>query len=325
MVPSSSTTRLASLLCEKVDVFLYPYLTVLLERRFYDVRNSPLKVPYSSIAKATASIDPTQNKMDQAPAIVVEHLTKRFPSSTLPRILRPWTWFGYLYRKIRGIHTPADVDGVVAIADLSFSVPRGGIFVLLGSNGAGKSTSLGIIAGLTDRSGGLVVFPEDDSTSSVVRDHTEKDDGSSEGSHRKLPKARGSLGIVPQKNVLFPELTCYETLRLWSAIKRPSGLISGQISVEKTKEDLEKLLVDCGLDTKIHSNAGNLSGGQKRKLQLAIGLVGGSESMSISVVIISFVFQNLRYLISRISGRMHLGRGSTLKKINMENFDVCKT
>lgn len=43
-------------------------------------------------------------------------------------------------------------------------------------------------------------------------------------------------------------------------------------------EDLEQLLKDCDLGKKIHANANTLSGGQKRKLQLAIGLLGGSNS-----------------------------------------------
>lgn len=81
---------------------------------------------------------------------------------------------------------------------------------------------------------------------------------------------RGTLGIVPQKNVLFPELTCYQTLRVWRAVKwSPSS---------PEDEDLEQLLRDCDLANKIHSNANTLSGGQKRKLQLAAGLVGGSQS-----------------------------------------------
>lgn len=80
---------------------------------------------------------------------------------------------------------------------------------------------------------------------------------------------RGTLGIVPQKNVLFPELTCFQTLTVWSAIKR----------LDDSDEDITQLLRDCDLDRKIHSNANNLSGGQKRKLQLGIGLVGGSKSV----------------------------------------------
>lgn len=78
------------------------------------------------------------------------------------------------------------------------------------------------------------------------------------------------MGIVPQKNVLFPELTCLQTLQLWRAVKWSNQ--------SDKNEDLEQLLKDCDLGAKIHANANTLSGGQKRKLQLAIGLLGGSNS-----------------------------------------------
>lgn len=113
---------------------------------------------------------------------------------------------------------------------------------------AGKSTTMAIVGGLLGRTRGTVKF---------------------EGGVDRPP--RGTIGIVPQKNVLFPELTCYQTLRLWRAIKRGDG-------VGEADEDLEQLLKDCDLGKKIHFNANALSGGQKRKLQLAIGLVGGSKS-----------------------------------------------
>jgi ATP-binding cassette, subfamily A (ABC1), member 3 len=85
-----------------------------------------------------------------------------------------------------------------------------------------------------------------------------------------MERPRGIIGIVPQKNVLFPELNCYQTLRVWKAIKWSDN------SVED--EDLIQLLKDCDLGSKIHANVSTLSGGQKRKLQLAIGVVGGSKS-----------------------------------------------
>ena len=90
-----------------------------------------------------------------------------------------------------------------------------------------------------------------------------------EGGIEKPPQ--GSIGLVPQKNVLFPELTCYQTLRLWKTIKP-------RFDGSADDEDIVQLLRDCDLGGKVHYTAGALSGGQKRKLQLAIGLVGGSKS-----------------------------------------------
>lgn len=157
---------------------------------------------------------------------------------------------------------------VIAIEDLSLDIPKTGIFVLLGSNGqvyhfffgcipfvhvtevtysAGKSTLLSTVAGISELSSGTVTFPG--------------------GTPRP---ARGTLGIVPQKNVLFPELTCLQTLQVWQAIKWSRKSIQ--------KEDLHSLLTDCDLINKADECAGTLSGGQKRKLQLAIGIVGGSTS-----------------------------------------------
>ena len=141
---------------------------------------------------------------------------------------------------------------VTAIEDLSLTIPRHGIFVLLGANGAGKSTVLSILGGLLGRDGGSVRFEN-----SMGGDHA----------------APGSLGIVPQKNVLWDEMTCLQTLRVWSDVKRRGA------RNRETREDLIQLLKDCGLEYKIHELAKSLSGGQKRKLQLAIGMVGGSESM----------------------------------------------
>jgi len=113
---------------------------------------------------------------------------------------------------------------------------------------AGKSTSLSSVAGLSSITMGTVTF---------------------EGGYARPP--RGVLGIVPQKNVLFPDLTCLQTLKVWQAVKISEN--------SHQSENLEQLLIDCDLKEKIHANADTLSGGQKRKLQLAIGLLGGSKSM----------------------------------------------
>lgn len=146
---------------------------------------------------------------------------------------------------------------MTAVTDLSFDVPKNGIFVLLGSNGAGKSTSLGIIGGLLGRTSGEIVFAN--------------------GHGATGRPQRGDIGLVPQKNVLFDDLTCMQNLRVWQAVKRPAA---------ENEEDLRQLLIDCDLEKKINAKAGTLSGGQKRKLQLAAGLVGGSSSELLFVLYI---------------------------------------
>ena len=114
---------------------------------------------------------------------------------------------------------------------------------------AGKSTLLSVIAGLSTMTGGTVTFEG--------------------GASRPGP---GTLGIVPQKNVPFPELTCIQTLQVWKAVKWSKNSLAN--------EDMEQLLRDCDLGGKINAKAATLSGGQKRKLQLAIGLLGGWKGVS---------------------------------------------
>ena len=100
---------------------------------------------------------------------------------------------------------------------------------------------------------------------------------------------RGTIGIVPQKNVLFDDLTCRQTLKLWRAIKATTA---------SNEEDIDQLLRDCDLENKINANASTLSGGQKRKLQLAIGLVGRSKIVLVDEVGHSLWFA--RMLVTRI-------------------------
>ncbi|KAF8910204.1 hypothetical protein CPB84DRAFT_1812882 [Gymnopilus junonius] len=209
--PDRGIVILPALIAAVIDIFLWPYLAVQLERYLYDAR---------PVAKAPAQEHPS---LPENMAISIRDLTKIYKTSRF-----------------------SSKGNVTAVSNLSLEVPKTGIFVLLGSNGAGKSTALSVIGGLTSISSGTVTF---------------------EGGAPRPP--RGTLGIVPQKNVLFPELSCIQTLRVWKAVKWSKN--------SEADEDLEQLLRDCDLEKKINANAATLSGGQKRKLQLAIGLLGGSR------------------------------------------------
>ncbi|KAF4612016.1 hypothetical protein D9613_004324 [Agrocybe pediades] len=223
--PDEGITLAPILLAAVIDVFLWPYLAVLWERRLYEVRtvSSSRKSRSWAFWRKKSHAQQELEPMPENTAISIRNLTKTYKTSRF-----------------------SSKGDVTAVSNLSLDVPKTGIFVLLGSNGAGKSTSLSVIAGLSSITSGSVTF---------------------EGS---VPRpARGTLGIVPQKNVLFPELTCIQTLRVWKAVKWSKN--------SQSDEDLEQLLRDCDLEKKINANASTLSGGQKRKLQLAIGLLGGSK------------------------------------------------
>ena len=90
--------------------------------------------------------------------------------------------------------------------------------------------------------------------------------------HRGVPlrqevEANILIGVCPQKNVLFDNLTVYEHLVLWNTLKgNPDD-----------QESLENLIRTCDLERKRDSFSRSLSGGMKRKLQLACMLVGGSS------------------------------------------------
>ncbi|KAJ6444876.1 ABC transporter [Purpureocillium lavendulum] len=128
---------------------------------------------------------------------------------------------------------------VVAVDNLTLTAKKGQILALLGANGSGKSTTLDIIAGTSNFTSGSVSID-----------------------------ASGGLGIAPQKNVLWDELTVEEHITLFNQIKSPQK--------HATREETMALIDAIGLRQKAKAAAKTLSGGQKRKLQLGMMLTGDS-------------------------------------------------
>ncbi|KAG8699081.1 hypothetical protein FRC09_006845 [Ceratobasidium sp. 395] len=140
------------------------------------------------------------------------------------------------------------------------TIPSRGIFVLLGANGSGKSTTLKMVAGLEKQTSGSIEFGD-----------------KSEKRRSFIGMERRSIGLVPQKDILFPELTCYQTMQLWREIKLSHASPTSINPLATSNESVAQLLDDCDLGSKMHAQAQTLSGGQKRRLQLAAGLVGDSK------------------------------------------------
>lgn len=142
-------------------------------------------------------------------------------------------------------HYPPDVK---AVDGISFEIKSGQIFSMLGPNGAGKTTTVEILEGLRNpTSGTATIFGID-----VTRDYS---------------KIRDKVGILPQNFEPFDELKPAEAVEYWA------GLYDKKMS----RKDIERLLEKVNLTGRKNSVSKKLSGGEKRKLGIALSLINEPE------------------------------------------------
>lgn len=183
----------------------------------------------------TASKSRKTTFSDSLTAVSLEGFTKEYRPSQLARL--------------RSMISRHSHKTVLAVDNLSLKAEKGQIMVLLGANGSGKSTTLDAVAGLNSITSGEITV--------------------------NYPEANTGLGLCPQKNVLWDDLTVEEHVRIFNRLKskRPS-----------TKEENLLLLDRCDIKLKTRARSKTLSGGQKRKLQLAMMFTGGSRVCCIDEV-----------------------------------------
>ncbi len=132
-----------------------------------------------------------------------------------------------------------------AVRGVSFEIEQGEVFGLLGPNGAGKTTTVEILEGYRPRDGGAVTVLGAD------------------------PQQAGSawrerIGIVLQSSAMYPNLTVVEHVALFAGyFSRP--------------RDVGEVIGLVGLEEKRNARVKSLSGGQQRRLDLALGLIGDPE------------------------------------------------
>ncbi|WP_433529664.1 ABC transporter ATP-binding protein [Micromonospora sp. CA-263727] len=133
----------------------------------------------------------------------------------------------------------------IAVTDLDLDVHRGEVFALLGPNGAGKTTTVEILEGYRRRDAGEVRVLDADPA-------------------EPAPHWRGRVGIVLQGTGEFDELTVAEVVHHFAGFYPDA-------------DDPDKVIARVGLTRKATARTHTLSGGQKRRLDVALGIIGRPE------------------------------------------------
>jgi ABC-2 type transport system ATP-binding protein len=127
--------------------------------------------------------------------------------------------------------------------NLSLQIPAGEVYGLIGSNGAGKTTTINILCNLLQFDSGKVQIAGCDISADTKR----------------------LIGVVPQENLMYKNLTCAENLNFFARIYGLSG--------SERKQRVRECLLLVNLLDRANSVVENLSGGMQRRLSMALALV----------------------------------------------------
>ena len=156
----------------------------------------------------------------------------------------------FLTAMIETVDIIKDFDGLRAVDKVNLSVERGEIFGLLGPNGAGKSTTIKMLVTLLKPTSGKATVAGLDTVSDANA-------------------VRSKIGYVPQESALDIRLTATENLQLFAELY--------DLSRQNSKEKIAEVLELVELDNRKDDLVAHYSGGMKRRLEIARGLLPSPE------------------------------------------------
>jgi ABC-2 type transport system ATP-binding protein len=176
-------------------------------------------------------------------------------------------------------HLRKSFGELVAVNDVSFTLERGQLVGLLGPNGAGKTTTVSMVAGLLTPDAGEVLIG-----GKPLRGDTDS--------------KKRQIGFVPQDLALYDELSARANLRFFGALYSLSGTALDQA--------IATALTLVGLADRMNDKVGTYSGGMKRRLNLAAGLLHDPDILLLDEPTVGVdpqsrnaIFDNLEFLKSR--------------------------
>lgn len=198
---------------------------------------------------------------------------------------------------IKITHLRKTYDSTVAVDDISFSVSEGEIYGLLGPNGAGKTTTVNIVSGLMKQTSGAVEI------AGIDLAHEPK-------------KAKAALGVVPQELALYPELSARQNLKFWGGFY---GLSASELS-----KRVDEMLDAVDLLARAKEPVKKFSGGMKRRLNLACGLVHRPRVLLLDEPTVGIDLQTRLRLLDVVKGEAERGTAVLYTTHIMEEAeDLC--
>lgn len=139
------------------------------------------------------------------------------------------------------------------VNDVSFHVNKGEVVCLLGPNGAGKTTTFYMVVGLVKPYSGRILFNGEDISTWPMN-----------------LRAKAGIGYLPQETSIFRKLTVEDNIKLVLEM-------NDKLTVNEKRRKLEELLSEFGVVKLRRSQAISLSGGERRRVELARGLAASPD------------------------------------------------
>lgn len=171
-------------------------------------------------------------------------------------------------------------DDFIAVDQMSLSVAEGEIFGFLGANGAGKSTTINMIAGLLRSDDGEILLL-----------------GQNIAKNSRFAKM--NIGIVPQDIAIYEQLTAYENVKFFAGLY---GLRGAELN-----RRVEEALEFVGLTDKAKSYPKNFSGGMKRRLNIACAIAHRPKLIIMDEPTVGIDPQSRNYILGSVKKLNEMG------------------